>query len=169
MLPGATMPSGKGNRSTTSNVIELWSNDFNKVFEQVFDCSLIGMAVLDCNGKFLRVNKKACEIWEYEEEELMEKTWEDITYKEDLKKSTYYTESYKGKSKSYSIVLEKRYVTGYGNIKSCKITTSPIRDENGKVIYFVTQIEDITQKKAAMDSIREGRDFIKKLKSKSGL
>lgn len=141
---------------------------FNLIFEQVFEHSLIGMAILDSNGHFLRVNKKACEIWEYKESELIGKTWNEITYKDDISLSTHFVDSYKNKSIEYNMVIEKRYNTGFGNIKTCKITTTALRDSNNQIEYFITQVQDVTQKKEALCSLQKGLDFIKEMRIKHG-
>jgi PAS domain S-box-containing protein len=131
-----------------------WKKEFDQMFEHVFEHSLIGMAILDGNGTFLRLNKKACEIWEYTEKELIGKTWKDITYPDDMSISTHYTDAYKNKSSNFSMVLEKRYVTGCGNIKTCRITTSVVKDDNNNVIYFITQVQDVSHKKEIMASLK---------------
>lgn len=129
---------------------ETWLCKFNSIFEDVFNHSLVGMAILDSQGKFIKLNKKACDIWEYSEEELLTKTWKDITHPDDVMKSTHYVDSYKGKSSNYNQILEKRYITGCGNTKICRITTTAKKDKNDNIEYFFTQIEDITQKKEAI-------------------
>ena len=147
--------------------IEIWSSEFNRVFEFVFEHSLIGMAILSPEGNFLRVNQKACEIWEFSEKELIGKHWSDITYPEDLELSTLYTNSYTGKSEQYSIIIEKRYVTGCGKILTCKVTTTAIRNQDGTISYFITQVQDITQKKETLFSLKKGLEFIQSIKEKS--
>lgn len=154
-------------REQNSRFIEkAWDTKLNRVFEQVFEHSLIGMAILDSKGNFLRLNKKACEIWEYSEHELIGKTWKDITHPDDMEVSLNFTDSYKDKSQTYNIVLEKRYITGCGNIKTCKITATAMHNDNGDISFFIVQVQDITQKKEAICSLQKGLDFIKSLKDK---
>ena len=143
-----------------------WVNHFNDVFELIFEHSLIGMAILDCNGKFIRINPKACEIWEFTEEELIGKHWKDITHPEDLEKSTYFMEIYNNKSTNFNMVLEKRYISGMGKIKCCKVTTSALRNSEGSIELFASQIFDITKKKEAIESINKGLELLQELKNK---
>jgi len=151
----------------TTTEIGIWSSEFNKVFEQVFERSLIGMAILNPQGQFLKVNKKVCSIWEYSEKELLGKNWKDITYPDDIAKSEEYTNSYENKSEEYNTVLEKRYITGCGKTITCKITTIAIRNQKGYISYFVTQVRDITQNKEAISSIRKSLEYIQIMKEKS--
>ena len=151
----------------TTTEIGIWSSEFNKVFEQVFERSLIGMAILNSQGQFLKVNQKACSIWEYSEKELIGKSWRDITYPDDIAKSEEYTNSYENKHEQYYQVLEKRYITGTGKTITCKITTITIRNQKGYISYLVTQVRDITQNKEAISSIRKSLEYIQIMKEKS--
>src|SRR5882724_6121316 len=49
-----------------------------------FENAAVGIAHVDVTGRFLRVNEKLCEIVGYTREELLAKTFQDITYAEDL-------------------------------------------------------------------------------------
>jgi len=153
--------SNKGTDNDTANI--KWS-DFSLIFKQVIEHSLIGIAILNYKGYFLKVNKKACEIWEYKECELIGKTWRDITFNEDFSISEDYINSYENKHIDYNASIEKRYVTGLGKIKTCKITTTALRGSKNEILYFITQIQDITQQKEAIISLKKGLDIIKKLK-----
>ena len=53
-------------------------------FRGNFENAAIGMALLDENGKWLKVNTKVCEIVGYTQEELLELTFLDITHPDDL-------------------------------------------------------------------------------------
>lgn len=150
----------------TTTEIGIWSNEFNKVFEQVFERSLIGMAIVSSEGQFLKVNQKVCSIWEYSEKELLGKNWRDITHPDDIQKSEHYINSYEDKHEQYHEVLEKRYITGTGKTIICKITTITIRNQEGYISYFVTQVRDITQNKEAISSIQKSLEYIQIMKER---
>src|SRR5690606_11471126 len=52
--------------------------------DAVFEQAAVGMAQLDISGRWLHVNNKLCEIVGFEKHELLEKTFQQITYPEDL-------------------------------------------------------------------------------------
>ncbi|HCB01616.1 MAG TPA: hypothetical protein DEP19_04460, partial [Anaerolineae bacterium] len=56
----------------------------NEIFKNAFEYSAIGMALVSLEGKWLKVNKKICEIVGYSEDELMNLTFQDITHPDDL-------------------------------------------------------------------------------------
>lgn len=143
-----------------------WDRKLNDVFEHVFEQSLIGMAILDSDGHFLRINEKACEIWEYTEIELIGKTWQDITHKDDIEESSQFVDSYKNQPPHYSSILEKRYVTGNGKVKTCKITITAIHKPNNDIEYFIAQIQDISIRKDAINCIQKGLEIIKKIQER---
>jgi PAS domain S-box-containing protein len=66
-----------------------------KMFSQAFANSLIGMAILDQNGKFIQVNKTFTKILGYTNTEVVGKSWREITHPDDMEKSICFVESYK--------------------------------------------------------------------------
>src|SRR5207249_11568816 len=53
-------------------------------FRGTFENAAVGIAHVDVAGRFLRVNEKLCDIVGYTREELLAKTFQDITYSDDL-------------------------------------------------------------------------------------
>ena len=53
-------------------------------FRGAFNGASIGMALVSPDGRFLQVNRALCGILGYPEEELLAKTFQDITHPEDL-------------------------------------------------------------------------------------
>jgi PAS domain S-box-containing protein len=149
----------KINMVTGANTLDDWKEQFYQIFKD----SLIGIAILDSNGVFLEVNDKACAIWGWQREELIGKSWRDITHPEDIEKSTHYVSEYEKKSSKYCCIMEKRYVNGTGGVVYCKITTSCIRKPDGSIRCFITHIEDVSHKKLVMELIEKSRVAIQKI------
>jgi len=57
-------------------------------FRRAFEDAAVGMAMLDINTKFIKVNKTLCEIIGYSEEQLLQKKMKDITHPDDLEDCT---------------------------------------------------------------------------------
>ncbi|TGM52396.1 PAS domain-containing sensor histidine kinase [Leptospira vanthielii] len=113
-------------------------------FRENFDNSAIGMALLDGNGRWLKVNKRVCDIIGYTELELMQLTFQDITHPEDLNVDlTYLEELVTEKRKFYQ--MEKRYFHKNGNLVYAILAVSMVKNEEGEVLYFISQIIDITE------------------------
>ncbi|EKJ87959.1 PAS domain S-box-containing protein [Leptospira meyeri] len=115
-------------------------------FRENFDNAAIGMALLDETGRWLKVNKRVCDILGYSESEFMNLTFQDITHPEDLNADlTYLEELVSEKRKFYQ--MEKRYFQKSGNIVYAILAVSMVKNEDGKVLYFISQIIDITEQK----------------------
>src|SRR3712207_8895484 len=48
---------------------------------------------------------------------------------------------------------EKRYVHADGSVVWALVATSSVRDDAGNPLYFVTQIQDITERRAAAEQL----------------
>ena len=78
-------------------------------FEKAFNNSPIGMAIVSLEGTWIDVNKKIEQTLGYSKKELMKKTFQDVTYKDDLQKDlNLMQETIGGKRDTYEI--EKRYI-----------------------------------------------------------
>ncbi len=117
-----------------------------EAFRANFELAAIGMALLNENGKWLKVNKKLCQILGYTENELLQLTFQDITHPEDLEADlTLLNDVIQGKRDSYN--MEKRYFHKNGEIIYIILGVSLVRNKNGEVLYFISQIVDITAQK----------------------
>jgi PAS domain S-box-containing protein len=84
-------------------------------FRATFEQAAVGMAHTALDGRWLRVNHKLCDILGYTREELLEKTFEEITHPDDLEPTLgYRRQLLAGELGSFS--MEKRYVRKDGSI-----------------------------------------------------
>jgi PAS domain S-box-containing protein len=112
-------------------------------FESAFRYSAIGMALVDLDGRWLRVNKSVCELVGYREHELLSLSFQDITHPSDLDADLALLDQLiVGEIDSYQ--MEKRYIRKDGSIVPALLSVSLIRDENGAPVRFVSQIQDRT-------------------------
>ncbi|GAB4107874.1 PAS domain-containing protein [Echinicola sediminis] len=122
-------------------------------FRENFDNSAIGMALVSADGSWLKVNQKLCNTLGYEAKELKKLTFQDITYPDDLEADvSLYEEVLRGERDSYQ--MEKRYFHKNGDIIYAILTVSVIRDLSGNLLYFISQIIDITELKKAEQRIQ---------------
>ncbi len=125
-----------------------------KRLAEAFEYSAIGMAIVSLEGKWLRVNKQVCEMLGYEEEELKAQTFQDITHPDDLDIDLdHVQELIEGKAENY--MMEKRYFHKYGHIVWVLLAVSIIRDDKGKPLHFISQIDDITQRKKVEQDLQK--------------
>ncbi|KTC79823.1 putative regulatory protein [Legionella cherrii] len=130
-------------------------------FHSVFEAAAIGMAIVDINGRFVQVNKALCQLVGYTSDELLKKTFIDITHPDDLETDLGYVKQLlDGTLSSYQ--LEKRYSHKDGRIIWILLTGSVVHDTNKKVKYFIAQIMDITQQKSLITKLEQhaNQDFL---------
>jgi diguanylate cyclase (GGDEF)-like protein/PAS domain S-box-containing protein len=126
-------------------------------FANAFEEAPIGMALVGVDGAFLRVNRALSEIVGYEAAELLELTFQDITHPDDLKADLELVrEVIDGKRRSYR--MEKRYVRSDRAECWVLLSVSLVRDDAGEPLYFVSQIEDITERRRAEDALLEAEE-----------
>ncbi|MBC7416661.1 MAG: PAS domain-containing protein, partial [Pedobacter sp.] len=124
-----------------------------EAFRGNFENAAIGMALLDPNGKWLKINKKLSDIVGYSEEELLKLTFQDITHPEDLDKDlSLLQELVQDKRSHYQ--LEKRYYHKLGHIVQILLAVSMVKNKEGKVLYFISQIIDISTLKKIENEIK---------------
>ena len=134
----------------------------NQRFQGAFDYSSIGMALVSIEGKWLKVNPKLCSIVGYTEEEMLRMSFQEMSHPDELEGDLKLAQQLlDGTIPSFN--LEKRYFHKNGLTIWVRISVSLVRENAGSPLYFVAQIEDISDKKevelAAMKS-REMMTFL---------
>ncbi|MGM9501421.1 hybrid sensor histidine kinase/response regulator [Desertifilum tharense IPPAS B-1220] len=115
---------------------------------QYFELPLIGIAITSPEKGWIDVNQKLCDILGYSRQELQEMSWLELTHPEDLALDiTLFHQALLGQRDGYS--LDKRYIRKDGQIIYTNLSTRCIRRADGTVDYFVTLIQDITERKQA--------------------
>ncbi len=110
------------------------------------DNAPIGMALIALDGRWIRVNQRVVEIVGYSAEELMTLTFQDVTHPDDLGKDLVLFEAMLRGEISRS-ELPKRYVRKDGAVVDILLSTSMLRDDHGAPRLFISQIQDLREKK----------------------
>jgi PAS domain S-box-containing protein len=119
-----------------------------QLYRSTFELAAIGVAHVLPDGRWLRVNRKLCEIVGYSEAELLQITFQEITHPEDLAADLAETKKLlRGEQDMFS--MEKRYIRKDGSIVWVNLTVSVARDTEGKVKHFISVIEDIHERREA--------------------
>ena len=126
-------------------------------FRSAFDNAAIGMALVSPEGRWLQVNHALCAILGYTESELLATDFQTITHPDDLEISLDRARQLRaGTIPSYQ--LEKRYRHKDGHTVHVLTAVSQVRDANGGPLYFVSQIKDVTERKATEAALRESEE-----------
>jgi PAS domain S-box-containing protein len=108
-------------------------------------------------GRILMVNQRLCEITGYSREELMSKSFLDITHPDDLESEIERLRMLaQGKSDIWQ--LEKRYVRKDGSICWVLVSGRLIRDSEGEALNTIATVTDISEFKATQKALREAEE-----------
>ena len=112
-------------------------------FRSMFESAAVGVAHVDLEGRFVRVNRAFAGIVGREPEALEGLRFHDITHPDDLEADTALSaELGAGRIPSYS--MRKRYVRPDGEVVWVNLTGSTAPAPDGTPAHFVAVIEDIT-------------------------
>ncbi len=118
-------------------------------FRISFDEAPIGIAILGLDGKFIDTNKAWAHILGYSKKELLTKKMAELTHPDDKDSSIKLFKKYVDRDIS-SIDVEKRYTHKSGHTVWGHIRANMVVDRDGKPLYSIAQIEDITERKRAV-------------------
>ena len=134
--------------SARARAAELEVSEREERTRKIFDDAPIGMALVDSDYRFIKVNRVLCEMLEYGEQELLTKSFTGITHQDDLETDVRLAKQvFKGELPSY--FLEKRYLTKTGAVLWVHLTATVIRDQTGRILHGLAMIKDITARKRA--------------------
>ncbi len=122
-------------------------------YRETFEHANVGIAHVALDGRWLRVNARLPQILGYPEEELMRKTFQDITHPDDVGADIDHAQRLiAGEIDSYS--MEKRYVRKDGRTVWATLRVSLVRCEDGTPSHFISVIEDIDDRKRFEEQMR---------------
>jgi PAS domain S-box-containing protein len=132
-------------------------------FRNVFEGSGIGMAILSLDGQFTKVNSVFCEMLEYKEQELISVNFRDVTHPGDIEKSVGLVKDLLKSGARESSLIEKRYLTKKGEIIWALTSVSLLTEFEGKPLYFIVQVQDITKRKRNEEQVLKYAEELKNL------
>lgn len=122
-------------------------------FHNAFEYSGVGMAIVSPEGQWVNVNNRLSEMLGYTKEELVQKSFPDITHPEDLKADVSLLKQLQRKEiPMYQ--MEKRYLHKESFIVWVMLTVSAIWDEDNKLKFHIAQIADITAVKKLIEELQ---------------
>jgi PAS domain S-box-containing protein len=122
-------------------------------FRATFEQAAVGLAHMAPDGRWLRVNQRLCDILGYTREELLVRSFPEITHPDDLERDLgYMRQLLAAEIPTYTI--EKRYLRKGGGIVWINLTVALVRKNSGDPDYFIGVSEDISEKKRAEEQIQ---------------
>lgn len=116
--------------------------------QSVFEDAPIAIAVTDVatSGKFVDVNRAACELFGYPRHELLTRSVRELTHPDD-RAATDATRERVMQGDTDRLSYEKRFVRGDGKVISVDVTVAVVRDQTGRPVRTIGHITDVTASK----------------------
>jgi PAS domain S-box-containing protein len=117
-------------------------------FRRVFEEGPLGLALVQPDYRFKKVNSALCEMVGYPEAQLVNMSFVDITHPDDVREDVELADRlFKREIPFYRI--QKRYVKKNGEIIWINLTASIILGPDGEPLHGLAMVEDITEIKRA--------------------
>jgi PAS domain S-box-containing protein len=136
-------------------------------FRQTFELAASGIAHVDLQGRFLRVNRSLCEIFGYKQDELVGRTVRDVSHPADLGSTDAGRKAVLA-GKIESVRLEKRYVRKDGSTVWVDLAIALVRAPEGRPLYEIAIFDDITPRKEAENALHQAHEELKRSNAELG-
>jgi PAS domain S-box-containing protein len=126
-------------------------------FSSAFEHAPIGVCLVSTEGRLIKVNRALCDVVGYSETELLTRTFQELTHPGDLAADLENVRRLlAGEIRSYQ--MEKRYIHARGHFVNALLSVSLVRDGQDQPLYFISQIQDITERKNAARQLAEHQE-----------
>jgi PAS domain S-box-containing protein len=126
-------------------------------FRSSFDSAPIGMAIVTLEGRFIDVNGALCEIVGHRRETVLGLSMQELTYEEDRDADAHLVRQVVEGNRRTS-QHQQRLVHAEGHLVWVNVSLSFVPGTTGSPDYFIAQIEDVTDRKRALDQLQHLAD-----------
>ena len=113
-------------------------------FENAFTHAPIGMALVDMAGRLLRVNDALCRITGYTAQQVCARPFRNLSDPQDVDvDAAEIVELLEGYLSAYQV--EKRFQHAWGHLFSVLLCVSLVRDDEGRPLHLIVQVQDISE------------------------
>jgi len=125
-----------------------------ELFRGAFEHTDVAMVLTDAANKFVRVNAAFARLFGYATGEILGMTMPEITHPDDVAESFARREALLAGESSF-FQMEKRYLHKDGHVFWGLTNVSLVRDLAGRPGLYVGQVQDITERKRAEESLQQ--------------
>ena len=129
-------------------------------FRATFENAAVGITNIAPDGRYLRVNDKFCAITGYPREELLAKTFADLTHPDDVEPGLVAIRRLLAGEVATS-AREKRFIRKDGTTVWVRVTVSLARTANGEPDYLIGIAEEIGERKRAEEALRDSEERLR--------
>ena len=124
-------------------------------FKYIFDHSAVGNSVTLPSGE-ISVNQALCEMLGFSQDELKNCKWQEITHPDDVELTQNEIDALIS-GKKETVRFTKRYINKAGAVVWADVGSALRRDKDGRPLYFISTVMDITEHKLAEAALQEAR------------
>lgn len=141
---------------------QLYESEFR--FNKLYENGPFGMALIDANFKFIKANAAYSAMLGYTENELQQMTFKQITHPDDISKDM--PNVLKLINREISVFkTEKRYIRKDGEVIWAALTVTANYDNEGRFLYNLAIVEDITKSKLIEEELRRSQNLLAETES----
>ena len=129
--------------------------DSERLYRSTFDAAPVGIVHVGLNGQWLRVNQRLCDLLGYSREELQSPAVRERVQVEDVAGEADSLRQLAEGTLDRHVVDEKRYRRLDGTFVWARVNMSVHRDAEGQSQYFISVIEDITERRTLEAQVRQ--------------
>ena len=156
--PGDALKAIPGAWSRYNDLFLVGEQNFSNAFEN----AAIGMALVALDFRRLKVNGAFCQMLGYSETEMLSRDLTNITHADDIDwDAVEKRRALSGEIETYQ--REKRYVHKSGRTIWGYLSCSLVRDSDRRPLHFISQIQDITERKQSERILRESEERFRAL------
>jgi PAS domain S-box-containing protein len=146
--------------------IERQLSESQELFREVFEHGPVGICLAGHDDRLIKVNESLCRMLGYSEQELLAKNWQDLCPPDDLPAALLRKEQlWNGQVEMAE--GERRYFHRDGSLVWCQVRISLLRSSGGKPRYFVVYVADITERRKAVQALRESEERFRSMADSS--
>ena len=123
-------------------------------YRRTFELAGSGLAQVDLEGRFMRVNRRLCEMFGYSEAQLVGMSVKDLSHPEDRDALDERRRKLIA-GEVDTLHAEKRYLRKDGSTIWLHIAIALERDASGEPLYAISVLDEITKRKHAEEALRE--------------
>ncbi len=127
--------------------------EYEEKFKLVFEHAPLGIAVIDPFWKIIDANQKLCEILEYSILDITGKDIRQITCSRDLG-STFQMMNKVQNGEMDTYEIKKSYMKSTGELVPVHIHSTAVRNEEGKLIYSILMVQDLSVEEEQNERLR---------------
>lgn len=144
-----------------SHTMEVLSESEER-FRKIFEDGQFGLVIVNREFRFENVNPAFCKFTGYSPSELLKMTFKDITHPDHTNEDVANVLKL-GSGEIPFYQTEKKYIRKNGDIFWGNLHVSAIRGKDGKLLYFLSAIIDITERRVAEEALNESNKYLENL------